>query len=306
MNKTVDAPMTDEELNRQYADSTQKMTVGRFWMGIGIGIAVLSMLLIFSSFQTFHVGTWLFWFFIACIPLLYGVIQYEKGKKVIVNISQSLVPSALNAILDDLYYDPNARLSNAIVETDMGFPSSFIEIRGNDYISGVYRGMRVEMSDIQLIEEKQIRTNNGTKTVRVTIFQGPWIVCDFGKELACDLLLSERVVLGWLAAIGGIKTENEAFNKRFYIRCASEHDAFYLLTPQMMERILEMDDRTKGDSYLRFQTNGKVMLALNCRKNFFEADFSVGNVAELRRKYEGEIRHLMNLLDTLRLAESIE
>ena len=297
MSETVQTVnMTDAQLDELFAKSKKKVTVGRILVACGIVMGVLTFLTALP-----------FLLFLGIVIAIAGFVVSSLGASAIKKFaSENLVPSALNAVMENVHYDPKSRLNNSILRTDMGFPFSFDEIKGNDYIRGEYHGMQVEMSDVELVDVRVVHTKNGTHTERITVFKGPWIICDFGKELSCDLLLSERTALGKLAVVGGIKTESEEFNKRFFIRCPREHDAFYLLTPHMMERILEMDAKVQGDSYLRFQVNGKVILALNCSKNFFEADCSAANVAELRAKYEGEIRHLLNLLDTLRLAESMK
>ena len=296
MSETVQNASIEVTFQELLAKSKKKMTIGIVLLICGIAALVAGIISLPPVF--FIVGT---------VLVIAGLVFANLGKSAIRKFAaEKLVPAALNSVMDDVQYEPDGRLGNSIIRTDMGFPFSFDEISGNDHICGNYRGMQVEMSDVKLVEVRVVHTKNGTTTQRVTVFQGPWIVCDFGKDLVCDLLLSERTALGKLATVGGIKTESEEFNKRFFIRCLSEHDAFYLLTPHMMERILEMDDRTNGDSYLRFQANGKVILALNCHKNFFEPDFSAKKVEDLQKKYENEIKHLLGLLDTLRLAESME
>ena len=62
---------------------------------------------------------------------------------------------------------------------------------------------------------------------------------------------------------GQLETESTAFNEKFGISCDSAHDAFYILTPHMMEYLMTMDQRAGGNIYLRFLKEGKVHVAVN-------------------------------------------
>ena len=106
-------------------------------------------------------------------------------------------------------------------------------------------------------------------------------------------------------AIGGIKTESEAFNQRFMIQSQSQHDAFYILTPHMMEYILSMDAKGGGDTYMRFLREGKVHIAINSGRNAFEMGSLNTDVAALRQKFVGEIRYVTDIIDELRLVETL-
>ena len=69
----------------------------------------------------------------------------------------SLIPEALSTVLEQVRYDAKSRISdNVVCHTDMGFPFDFDEIKGGDYVSGVYRGLRMEMSDLELVDVRRI------------------------------------------------------------------------------------------------------------------------------------------------------
>ena len=57
--------------------------------------------------------------------------------------------------------------------------------------------------------------------------------------------------VGWTAE-HEIHTENEAFNRRFLVFAADEHNAFYILTPKMLEQIIQFADRTDAQIAISF------------------------------------------------------
>lgn len=233
------------------------------------------------------------------------VILSRITKQMKRSVSENVVRSVIETVFDEVYYDPFGRLADGIIENiDLGLPH-FDEISGSDYISGTYNGLQVEMSDVKLVEVTYVHTKNGTRETRTTVFEGPWMICDFGKELSADLLLVERAGLGKKFAKGGIKTESEEFNKNFRIESDSEHDAFYILTPHMMEYILEMDRKGQGRTHMRFMRGGKVHIAINSGKNSFELSGSNVDIAFLKSKFEAELRYITDIIDELRLQDTI-
>ena len=227
---------------------------------------------------------------------IYSASRKGKMKKL---AAAELIPQALSQVLENVSYDPDGRIGDHIVRrVPMGFPFDFDEVRGSDYICGTYKGLKMEMSDLELVDVRRVHTKNGTRTERITVFKGQWIVCRFKRELAADVLLSERSALGQMFKLGGIKTESEEFNKRFCIRSDSEHDVFYLLTPHRMERVLSMDAMAEGDSYLRFGRDGWVHIAVSTGRNLFEVG-SDRDAESLRQKFSQEIRSVAALLDEL-------
>lgn len=294
MMRNSDVFLNDDEINRKLKQLQNRTTLG-ILLTIGGGIFLLTSIIPVNLTLLF-LGLGLL---IAGITVI--SVTAPKKKQL---AADSIIPSVISQVLENSRYSRNGMISPRIIRsTNMGFPFSFEELRGGDYITGTYHGLTLHASDVELVDIRVVHTKNGTHTEEFTEFRGPWIMCDFGKELAADVLLSERTALGKLFAKSGIQTESEAFNKRFCIRSDSEHDAFYLLTPHMMEHILKADLLADGDTYLRFQRNGVVHIAINNGKNHFEVKNSTAE--ELRQQFLQELQSITDIIDALRLAETI-
>lgn len=226
-------------------------------------------------------------------------------KKMKERLGAPLVRSALSKVFDRVEYQPFGRLPDYVMELSaMRFPFDVDRIEGSDHVRATYRGMELQFSDIELID----RRSNGKNTQYVTVFQGIWLVCDFGKPISSGVLLQERNAFSFRFADklnhGGnlIETENVEFNKKFLIVSQSQHDAFYVLTPHMMEYIMRMDRHGMGVSYLRFTQSGKVHIVINTGKDLFELD-SKTDPAMLTDKFLDEIGYITGLIDSLHLSE---
>ena len=189
----------------------------------------------------------------------------------------------------------------------MVLPFSYNCTEGSDHIQAVYHGLNMELGDIELIDETEdtdIETGQTEKT-RNTQFKGQWLTCDFGKELAGEVYLSERTPKTRRKLKSNITMDNEQFDKRFCVRADDPQEAYYLLTPQMMEYITAMADKSGGTVYLSFLRSGKLHVAVQTGRDFFELGKSNANVGELRQKFLGELRWFTDLVDTLRVEDTL-
>ncbi len=122
-----------------------------------------------------------------------------------------------------------------------------------------------------------------TFCVDADVFRGFWLICDFGRELSADLRLRERGKLGKVLGGEGVQTENDVFNKQF--RIESEGEAFCILTPHMMEYMLEMDRKARGETHIRFDRSGKIHIAIRREHDAFEVGKKNQNATLLRRQF---------------------
>ena len=81
-------------------------------------------------------------------------------------------------------------------------------------------------------------------------------------------------------------------------------EAYYVLTPHMMDYILSAADRSGGEVYMSFLPGGKMHIAVKSGRDFFELGKTNANVDTLRKKFLGEIRWFTNMVDELRLEDA--
>lgn len=222
-------------------------------------------------------------------------------------LSRSVVPQVLSEIFDDVEYDAYRHISPEVIHASGAFPFAYDKVSGGDYIKASYRGVGLELCDLML--EEEVRTtstdsdgNSTSDTSNRIVFVGQWLILDFHKELSADLGVFE----GLRKQYDQIETENAEFNKRYGISCDSVHDAFYILTPNMMEHIMAMDRRAGGKIYLRFLREGKIHAAVHSRRDHFEVgNLNDANLATLQLKFRSEVRYVTELIDALLAVDTL-
>lgn len=222
-------------------------------------------------------------------------------------LSRSVVPQVLSEVFDQVEYDAYRHISPEVIYASGTFPFAYDKVSGGDYIKASYRGVGLELCDLMLEEEVQTTStdsdgNRTSDTKTNIVFVGQWLILDFHKELSADLGVFE----GLRKRYDQIETENAEFNRRYGISCDSVHDAFYILTPNMMEYIMAMDRRAGGKVYLRFLREGKIHVAVHSRRDHFEVgNLNDADLATLQLKFRSEVRYVTELIDALLAVDTL-
>ena len=127
-----------------------------------------------------------------CLVLTF-VFGYQMGKHTEAQkklLGESVVSGVLEQVFENVEYDPFRCIPSKLVEdAGMVFPFEYDSIQGSDHIKGVYKGLNVELSDIELYHVESIynEERGDWEEKKEKCFQGQWLVCDFGKELSVHI-----------------------------------------------------------------------------------------------------------------------
>lgn len=204
------------------------------------------------------------------LSILFLVLKFMAEIKFRPVYKKELVEGVIKSIFQDASY-----------EWEKGFDKEFIKnmylfehgdtYRTEDYLKAKYKNVNFEQAEVEI--EKSYPGVN-TSTV-VTIFKGRMIVIDAPKQteyirvasknLHCTYSLDER-------SVSPVETENVDFNNKFSIYAKNPQDAFYLLTPAMMVKMMQLlsENENIGVSWL----GGKMNVAINTKRDAFDAKLS--------------------------------
>lgn len=298
MDERKNTTMSDEQLTQELKNHNLASKAAGIVMVIGIILMIIG--IIGFTIPLIVAGL--------VIAIIAGVIRNGRKSTIKKQLSDNLVKSALEDVFDNVIYEPFKAMPSSLVwESDMMLPVSFNTVEGSDHIKASYKGLDIEMGDVSLVDSGEIYNDETQmyEKVESTVFRGQWLVCDFGRELVSDVKLAARSRADRALKKASIKTENEEFNKRFTIVSDNEQEAFYILTPHMMEYIMSMADKGGGEVYMSFLRKGKLHIAVKTNRDFFEMGSGSPDAAALRRKFTGEIRYFTDLIDELKLTDTI-
>lgn len=178
-------------------------------------------------------------------PLVVGVVYaalaspiHEYSEK----YKEIFVETELKQTFDHLIYRPFDGISETVIKnTDMMKMSDIYE--SNDYIEADYNGVHFKQSDVSIKQK--------VKSSTITLFKGRWMIFDFNKEFKTNMQIIHK---GFSNSANPnntifnrpdlkyetIKVENEKFNDTYIIRTQDEHNTYYILTPHLMEKMLQI------------------------------------------------------------------
>jgi hypothetical protein len=271
------------------------------------------------------------WLVFACVILSLGGHAYLSGREdlylvygiiVVVTLILSIVITyfsrgkitkefKLNVILPSINNRENINYAHDKSVTKYEFINSEIysagkvdRFKGEDLFYGKRGKTTYKFSEVHA-EERRTRTDSKgrTKTYYVTVFKGIFMMADFNKHLTT----TTRVIKGGdgffeklFAGKTKVTLENPIFEKIFNTYSTNQVEARYILSPAMMERILELQELFDTKINLSF-TGNHVYLAINIYTNHFEPKLGKKiDVKQLERIYQ-EIEACLKIIDTLDL-----
>lgn len=288
--------MTSEQLEKMLSRHRRVATISKF---ITYAFALASILLLAANLTIIA---------IICLVLTFVFgFQFAKHNEALKKtLGSNVINEVLNEVFESVEYNPFGKITS-ISGAGMVFPFHYDKIRGSDYIKATYRGLNIELSDIELINaEENIDAEGNVDRSENTVFRGQWLICDFGKELSGEVHISGKSKKSYGISINGnVKMENERFNKQFFVSAQNPEEAYYILTPHMMEYILSMSEKSGGTVYMSFLRGGKLHIAVQTGRDFFELGGGKVNIESLRNKFLEELHWFTSIIDELQLTDTL-
>ena len=267
---------------------------------ITFGIFVLLAIIFFPVLYITSIGLIIPGFIIATLISNKDIKEFNKMYK------QNIVLEALKLVCTDVVFDYDKGISRDIIaNTQMMYMGDIF--RSNDYITGKYKNISFELSDVHIEDES---TDSDGNTTYTTIFKGQWYIFDFNKDFKANIQVCGR---GFVNAkrvnhfykkednYKKVELEDVDFNKNFKVYAQREEEAFYILTPSIMNKIKEVDEKVRGRLLFCF-INNRLHIAVYNNKDLFEASiYKKVNIEEAINKTNEEISAITNFVDILSL-----
>lgn len=236
----------------------------------GYGMIAVGLVILFIG-----LGYWVFTqsmrFFLLGIPIIIIGVFIAKGtlKRYKELYKDLFVKRPLEENFDNLYYDWTSGFSKETVESfqicEMGYG-----FYSEDLIQASYLGIPFEMSDV-LMSYSSSGSDDGVININRR-----FLVTDLPNKYLNTVQVFSKTynfMPDFSSAITtqNVELESVEFNNDFLIRAINPHDAFYLLTPQLMEQIMTYRKRCKNIAL--HACGNKIVLALDdLSGDSFDAD----------------------------------
>jgi hypothetical protein len=207
-------------------------------------------------------------------------------------------------------FEPDGHLHNNPLATDLLKPAH--HQAHSDRITGVWKGVPFEQADVRALEIQRVYDRDLDRTVErfVPYFVGRWIVVTSPKPIAGKVLIltrkayaDQRRRLSKLGTFQEVELEDAAFSEHFVVLAQSPHEAFFALTPPLIERFkamaeIESDRGSDVVMYIAFM-GGVLHIGLPLVDAFAGVIDDTDSEAEARRRVRTDIQVIVDVVDAV-------
>lgn len=190
-------------------------------------------------------------------------------------------------------------------------------ITGGDQIIGIHNGVPFQSCNLRVTHRPQLRRENVPDN---EVFAGNYFVARFNKSFRYPIyihpkkglfgIIKDNEIAQYLdGSRHKITLEDPEFEKQFTVYCDDDIIARYVLTPAMMQRIKDINTRSKGNLHIAINDKN-IVLANNTNNALVEMDGPVGALFTkidkplLQKLYEELIADL-SMIDVMKLNQNI-
>lgn len=283
--------MTDDQLAQELQRGKGGKLGGKILSLLGVLIAVMGIIL----------GGNMVLVIIGGVILGLGQMMQAKSKsRASQQTFNAIVPELVNAVFKDVQMNPIPHLLDA-EDTNIPLPKHD-NCTGSGYVRGIYRGLTTELCTVRLtdVSESQREETGLWEKNELEVYTGQWLFCQLDREFPTWLTIWPRGKLDNLLNTHTIKTENEAFNKRFNLNCGDEQAALRLFNPSRMERFLTLADGVFTRFSVNLHDDGKLYIAVHSGHGFFDIGKGRERPEILRQRFADELEWFTNMIDVFR------
>ena len=245
-----------QEIERQAAAKSSVR-----WSWIGGAIAVVGALLGFFAFRVPH---------LAIVAAVLGFAVHGAGRGPLNQISKRAKQMIIEPVAARfaMMFDPNPGPQDTIMNIHAaGLVPSWDRSDFEDKLTGVRNGVDFEFFEARLQERRRTTDSRGRMQTRwVTVFDGQCLRFRFHKSFHGRTTVMRDA--GLFNRFGGgrgmqrVRLESKAFEQAFEVYSTDQVEARFLLTPDLMQRLIELEKVFRGGKLrCAFQTD-EMLIAL--------------------------------------------
>lgn len=305
-----------EKMNKLHKTSKSMLiALGIVW-GVGIvGVIVSAIVSIMIDPESMLFAIFFIWMFAGTI---YVACRMQPKAKAAEREMRSLYKDTfLNGIFNEFF-------DNAKYRAEFGLTPSKVEELGlyqlgnrfesEDQLSGEYQGVRFEQSDVHIW--KHTDSHGSGNDSNIDYFMGRMFIFDVPVKYSNSVKIFSKLPIVARydyrvreSASKRVEMESMEFNDAFTVYSEDAHEAFYILTPAMMEKLMDIYQKYCKISEYNYQNisfhfkDRKLYFAMECSTNAFDPGAFPISYPEEKKKLKKDIQVIIDLIESLDLID---
>ncbi|WP_461788606.1 DUF3137 domain-containing protein [Pedobacter sp.] len=243
----------------------------RAYWSIGIGVAC-----VFAGYAFGFPEIGLAFLIIGVLAgmVIFGLVSKETSQYKL-DFKYNVIGAALKQFGEDLRIEPDSGISERDFIDSYLFSQKPDRYKTEDLVYGKLDKTQIHFAEVHA----EYKTTNGKQTNWHTIFKGIVFCADFNKRFnGLTIVRPKGFSIGigkWISknVLGNkriVELENVDFDKMFITESGDQVEARYILTPSMMEKLLELNQYANSPISVSFVWSN-VYIAFPLNHNYFEA-----------------------------------
>ena len=286
----------EKERQKRLASYKKRGLIGLIVILVGILVVALG-LFVFKKPVIMFLG-------LLCVGVGIGIFssKFAIAKKYAKEFKQPVVMELLKKYYEAYSYEERGGIPVAEI-----YNSGLLTRRADrwhmeDLIEGEYHGVQFRTSDVHLEEEHTYTDSKGhTHTEWVTFFRGRWYQFFLNRDLKTIIRIKEKKRIKEMITKNLTKVEVESidFTDKFMAYALDEHKFFYIFTPVVIEKMIELEKMHKGQ--FMFSIDGNIVnIGINDNKDYLELHLKTPITEESIKKYETQVNIMAAIISEFR------
>ena len=245
---------------------------------------------------------------IICVGALISILitNTRLGNKYRELYKTTMIDRVAKEYFSEYEYKPETGFAKDYLRS-LGIMSFGSDYRSEDTLKGVYNGVPFTRADVYIADTTTDSEGNSSTTV---YFRGQWLEIVPNKAFNTDLQIIQSgfsftnrkkgIFTKKAERRHVLETEDVEFNKRFQCLCQNDAEAFYLLTPSLMQAIMRLSEILPYKMMIAFVNNTLHVLVDTHRDSMEPSSPKNGNfdlqIADLRPDMEIIVNVITGLL----------
>ncbi|NLL28493.1 MAG: DUF3137 domain-containing protein [Bacteroidales bacterium] len=254
------------------------------------------------------------------LNIIIGVIVFRKwgrDRKLYSDFKSQIIGNIVQFVNPSLQYEAHKCISYNDFKRSRIFLQDVDRYRGDDLVYGMIDKTQISFSEIKAEYETHSTDSDGNSSSEWhTLFKGIFFVADFNKDFnTSTIVLPNRFGKGFLGNFFKkinlnrkekfVALEDPNFNKHFVVYSMDQVEARYILSPALMQRIVEFKEKRKEPIYISF-VKSQMYIAISYKRDLFEPRYfaKIANYKKINEYYQ-DLQLAVSIVEELNLNNRI-
>lgn len=228
--------------------------------------------------------------------------RFAIAKRYSREFKQPLVLTLLKKWYDNANYEEHGRIPLAEIMNSGLLTRRPDRVHMEDLIEGSFHNVGFRVCDAHLEEEHTYTDSKGnTHTEWITFFRGRWYQFMLNRSFDTIIRIKEKKRIKEMITKGLEKVEVESidFTDKFMAYAKDEHWFFYIFTPVVVEKMMELEKMHKGR--FMFSIEGNIInIGIDDNRDYLEVSLKTPITDESIKAYETQINIMAAIISEFR------